>query len=1332
MAGFKIADGYVEVDVDYKALDKSIAAIEARLRSVKDFSIVLGIDQKLVDAALLEISGKLMALQAKALSIGGINQGELDASLAEIRAKLLALQELTGIDLKVSGVDTAVAELTAVAAAVHGVSDAEREVLPLIEKGNGLFGRWNSTIQLFGGTLTQIGVPAMFATVGTIHLIIDAIAEILAVLIPAGVALAAFGVAASSTFSDIVKSEQAMLTITTGLGQSFPGLNKGLQEFTDSVKPEVYILFGEALDTINQHTGLFQQLATGAGHVLDNLGARAEAALGGNGLDGFIGKGVSDLQLLGNIIGNVFGIFGNVLKSLPGYAELLFRGLQDVTGALENITGSSIVQGLMNIGLGLHGALLWGGLLTTALFALQAPIMSVVTWLGTAANAVVKFGVMFSVVAAQEGILAAASATLEGVLAALAAVNPFVWVAVAIGALTALVVWLVNTKTAWQNQYDAIMQNVNAATTFTQAQLILTQGIQQTNDQLKDTPKYITVTQVGMHGLTQRITELNPAYAGLRQNSQNLSQDQQTLSSRMDQLVKITGSQSTALNDLNVIGVKAGQVATESAADFAKQRLEIQALTDATTQLAGFTKGPAAAAQNALTNTYLQETLPAIQKITQAEDNLINVVTGGQLAFDTFGQGIATLATNFHQVTGTTLTTTHNLAGLKSTASLAGAALDGTSQASDALNAAFYTSIQNAQKLNDAVAQQSISQKDLTKVVATSAGQMIGFAGNNDAARSAIVALINNALGPGTVTLKSLDQWVGTNQVSMSQYRGIIDKATASATQLTGTLNATMKQMQAIALFQAEGGQSAWNTFTSDVLKGDTTSKAFNTSLQQVASQLILQANGSLPAAQRAFEQYTSELGLSKAQADTLWKATLPSLQNFIDKMHGKTLPIKADTSQAISQAQAVQQYIDAMHGTNLTISVTQQVALAQGNMNPMKHAAGGRITAGTTPTADDVPVLVSKDETIVSAAHSALLAPIFKAVGVPGYASGGVPHHTSTYVPKSEIDVLLAAGLASHNANVLKAAHKIQSDKGITAERDDARSLYKLLYGKTYNYANVPHTATTGHSTAHHTTTHHTTTHHTTSGGGSHTSTFMPVSEINKLLAAGLASHNANVLKEAHQVQADKGHLTTERADARSLYKLLYGKTYSYANVPHTGTISTGHGTTSHHNLSAASIQHLLSSGLGSHVAAAHNAALSLEHASSANRQAAAANLQKVLHQLHVEHKAHLAHQAYIKAHSGGHHSSGGFLPSGAWGYVGETGMEAVTSLPGGGTQITPLSNGGGDLGTRLDTLIALTRKLIDTTAAVPSGVGRNVGNVMMTGGARSSVQVRYGRGGA
>ncbi len=61
--------------------------------------------------------------------------------------------------------------------------------------------------------------------------------------------------------------------------------------------------------------------------------------------------------------------------------------------------------------------------------------------------------------------------------------------------------------------------------------------------------------------------------------------------------------------------------------------------------------------------------------------------------------------------------------------------------------------------------------------------------------------------------------------------------------------------------------------------------------------------------------------------------------------------------------------------------------------------AGGGRITRGTGPISDDVLARVSKDETVVSAAHSKILAPFFSAVGVPGYASGGIPNPISAIV---------------------------------------------------------------------------------------------------------------------------------------------------------------------------------------------------------------------------------------------------------------------------------------------------------------------------------------------
>lgn len=52
--------------------------------------------------------------------------------------------------------------------------------------------------------------------------------------------------------------------------------------------------------------------------------------------------------------------------------------------------------------------------------------------------------------------------------------------------------------------------------------------------------------------------------------------------------------------------------------------------------------------------------------------------------------------------------------------------------------------------------------------------------------------------------------------------------------------------------------------------------------------------------------------------------------------------------------------------------------------------AGGGKIPYGTTETADDVLIRVSKGETILSGMQSRLLAPLLGAIGVPGYAQGG------------------------------------------------------------------------------------------------------------------------------------------------------------------------------------------------------------------------------------------------------------------------------------------------------------------------------------------------------
>lgn len=980
--GFKVGSGYLEVDVDYAGLNASIAALEARLKSVGDVLLNVGID---ANPAIASIERSLAALKVKALSIGGINQTELNASLAEIQTKLDTLSKSANIDLHVSGITAAMSELAALSAAedkatgTGGGGGGGGGFLALTAAAGG-FGRvlraMNTQIPLFGGLLA--GIPFV-RSVGGIHLFIDAVLEIAAVVIPAAIALGVFAAAASGTVNDILKTEQAFSTITTAfqsMGVTFPGVNSGLQKFNDSVKPQVYVLFGEALDTINKHTGLFQQLAVGTGQVLDNLGARAENALGGNGLNGLIAKGTQDLQLLGDIFGNVFGIIGNVLHSLPDYAQLLFGALRDVTGALEAITGSGAVQGLLRLGLQLHGAVLWGGLAVTALMALQGPILGIASWVGGAINALVKFGVMFSIVADQEGILAAMTATLAGAWDALKASmieNPFAWIAVAVGAVIGLVVWLGSMKTAAQQSLGAIDDMASKAPTLTMAAADLAQGLQQTNEQLATTPKYITQTVVGMHGMVSTITELNPAWLGLTSNSKALTDQINTQTSRMAQLDQITGSAATTQQDLQQIGVKGLDIYKLSAGAYAQVVTEIQALTTATTQLAGFQGGEAKAAQNALTNMYMQETLPAIQKVTQAEDNLLNVITGGQSTFNQFQQSIQGTTAKFVSPSG-----------LADAAKLAGGNLTGINQQSLAFSNTLYTqSIPSLQKMIGALQDQSISQGDLTKVVATGAGQILAYTGNNKEARTVMVDLINNALGPGTVTLKSLNQWVGTNATSLDKMNGIVANSTIQAGKLTGALSTVLNNMQAVALFQAHGGQQAWNTFTQDIVNGTTKSGAFTTSTQQVIAQLLIQSNNSLPAAKRAFYDYAGQLGLTKTQIDTIWQKSLPSLQREIDSIKGKTVQVGVNVTGGggITITASSPQIAASISG-----SIAKQLRLAT------TFATGGEIKGHGGPTEDNIPILASVGEYVMQASSVNKYGKAFmEMVNAGKFATGGI-----------------------------------------------------------------------------------------------------------------------------------------------------------------------------------------------------------------------------------------------------------------------------------------------------------------------------------------------------
>ena len=124
---------------------------------------------------------------------------------------------------------------------------------------------------------------------------------------------------------------------------------------------------------------------------------------------------------------------------------------------------------------------------------------------------------------------------------------------------------------------------------------------------------------------------------------------------------------------------------------------------------------------------------------------------------------------------------------------------------------------------------------------------------------------------------------------------------------------------------------------------------------------------GDVMKSKAAFEAWAGQggksgLSLAKWQADQLYTALTGKggLQSGIDSLHGKTVKITVDTSQADKAIAGIQQRL----GTDI----------GGGTLGPTGRAGigkqrGGLITTGTGPTADDVQVLASRGEYVVRAA---------------------------------------------------------------------------------------------------------------------------------------------------------------------------------------------------------------------------------------------------------------------------------------------------------------------------------------------------------------------------
>jgi hypothetical protein len=720
------------------------------------------------------------------------------------------------------------------------------------------------------------------------------------------------------------------------LNQQIYPLKGTFSEVSKAVQPQVYTLFGEALVEMAHNGGTFSTMATGVGKALEDLGARFVAATtAGNGVSKFAEQSVHDFALLGDSIGSFGGIIGNLMKSVPGYAEILLQLGSGVLHVVEVFTQA--IEPVTTFGLAAHGAIIYLGLLGTLFAKLAASgLQTVGNLVLNAATGISKFGAAGEKAAG--GMLSFAAQIEKG------AGLPWGWIGIGVGAVVALVVALNNVKDAAQNFNDSMQDVVkNAAlgslqstinTSIVATQTKLTQSSNQLTTAMKNQQPAIQGVaghfEQNYNPALERAADLNIHYG---QGLQELQAQAKLVQGRISDLGKEYGSNANAMALMNAAGITSAQITDKNTAKWAQAKIEIQAQDDAMKAVTQ-TTGRFGAAENALnfeandTANALGNAQDSIQKLTKAEDDLINTLTGGESSFVTFQQNMQQMALDAGVSTGYLKLNEYTLKITGETAIIGAKSIDGLNAASLKLAGDFYsTVVPSAQKLVDALQAQKIGTQDLTTVVATESGQMLQLAGKSTAARTTIVDFINNALGPGTTSFKNLNSWVDKNSTTMSGFKAIVDKTLVSASKLAGTLQNDLNAMFAQDLLKVSGADKAMQQYTKDLVTNQQ-----NTSKGESDRQKLIKDLESTGMGAQAATKYVD--GLSKSVKD------LPA---------SKMVKILLEPG-----------------GSGQIVITGTGTASGQGNVRFTTQAAGGGAIPGYAPGQDSHHAMVSPGEFIL------------------------------------------------------------------------------------------------------------------------------------------------------------------------------------------------------------------------------------------------------------------------------------------------------------------------------------------------------------------------------
>lgn len=929
----------------FRDLGIAADALQHPLLDVDNLSTLL--DTALAHTASnLDTLGMAFSNAAKA-AVQQSYDNETVANLSQIAATRFAMEQnaIEGVWAQADKMNRVMSSARATQIMMNA---AVKEAIPLWQSGGGWWGFLTGKIQLFGGALTHLGIPPIIGAASGLHILVDSAIELATVLVPATIGMVAFGAAAAPTVGDIYQQMLALFNTTRALGKNIYPMSGAFLALANDVQPQVYMLFGEALSVMNTRTNEFAILAEGAGTAVDHLGARMAAAIESNNMSQLLGHASQDITGIGTFFGNLFGIIGNVLHVMPGYAGDLLSILDGISGAVEAFTGNTIVQDILGFGIALHGAILWLGLFTTAFVWAGNGMVGFLAKLGLVEEGALAFdaiqfgtglklfgsylldtiGALFTFAGAED-VATGATGAFEAATLTLGAINPLVWVGVAVGALVGLVYWLSKADSATTTYAN----NIRNSLSNTPISGLNIQLLADSSDAMGN-----LAVATAQYAEAEKGVKAADASGALRDwNYQsrtaavNMASDKNALDvvvqaqQNYNAVLKAAGYNMGLVNDA---GITSHDIISANKNQLQQYIIEVQAEVDAQRALS-LGIGRSAAAMNAQSNLYITEGIPAMQKMTQAETAVITTINDGESAFSAWRTAL--LSTS-----GAAQKAHYDIGALNANSNLYAQDL-------------YQSAIPAAQALISALQNQDISTHQLTMAVADEVKQMLPFTKNNQAAKSIMVDLINNALGPGTVSMKTLDSWVQNNSTDLAKFNKIIADSTIKAGALANVLQTNLNKQFVTALLNESGASSALQNYTNDIIDNTTKTAAGKSDRQQLIDDLI-------------------NIGDSATQA----RRYVDSLQTSVDNMHGNSIGV------GVVGAWSVQQEQNAQAVAHLTAEA--------------KH--GMFSTGGQVPGwggGDIYRAWLEPGEAVVDKERTRKYSDVLGWMGVPGFRSGGM-----------------------------------------------------------------------------------------------------------------------------------------------------------------------------------------------------------------------------------------------------------------------------------------------------------------------------------------------------